>query len=88
MVDLTMYILLAGVGVLGLASIYRAFVGPTATDRIVAMNMIVTTVVVYILVFTYLDQSYFFIDVALLFILAAFITTLCVLKFLREGRLF
>ena len=88
MIETVMYILAAGVGILGLASIYRAFVGPTATDRIVAMNMIVTTVVVYILIFTYLDESYFFIDVALLFILAAFIVTLCILKFLREGRLF
>ncbi len=88
MIEVVMIILAAGVGILGLASIYRAFVGPTATDRIVAMNMIVTTVVVYILIFSYLDESYFFIDVALLFILAAFIVTLCILKFLREGRLF
>jgi len=87
MIDAVMYFLAAGVGVLGLAALYRAFIGPTATDRIVAMNMIVTTVVVYILIFVYIDGNYFFIDVALLFILAAFIVTLCVLKFLREGRL-
>ncbi len=87
MVEMAMYILAIGVGILGLVSMIRAFAGPTATDRIVAMNMIVTSVIVYILIFVYLDANYFFIDVALLFMLAAFIVTLCVLKFLREGRL-
>lgn len=80
-------ILSVGLGILGLVALYRAFVGPTATDRIIAMNMIVTMVVLYILIFSYKNNQYFYIDVALVFVLATFIATLAMLKFLREGRL-
>ncbi len=88
MLEAVMTYLILGLGLLGLASLYRAFRGPTATDRIVSMNMIVTLVVVYILLFSYLDGNYDFFDVALVFILSAFISTVAILKFLREGRLF
>lgn len=88
MVETVMTFMIIGLGILGLASLYRAFLGPTATDRIVSMNMIVTLVVVYILLFSYLDDTYYYLDVALVFILAAFISTVAILKFLREGRLF
>lgn len=88
MVETVMTFIIIGLGILGLASLYRAFLGPTATDRIVSMNMIVTLVVAYILLFSYLDDTYYYLDVAMVFILAAFISTVAILKYLREGRLF
>ncbi|RJX28841.1 MAG: pH regulation protein F [Dethiobacter sp.] len=87
MIEIAMKIFVVGLGILGIASIYRAFKGPTAMDRIVAMNMIMTMVVLYIIVFAHQTAAYYYIDVSLVFILAAFIATLCILKFLREGRL-
>jgi multisubunit Na+/H+ antiporter MnhF subunit len=88
MINITVNIVVIWLFILGLASMYRAFKGPTATDRVAAMNMIVTMVVLYTIVFSFLNGQYFYIDVALVFNLAAFISTLCILKFLREGRLF
>ncbi len=88
MLETFMIFLALGLGVLGLVSLYRAFKGPTATDRVAAMNMIVTMVVAYTLIFTYLSETYFYLDIALVFILAAFIATICILKLLREGSLF
>jgi multicomponent Na+:H+ antiporter subunit F len=87
MIEIAMKIVVVGLGILGIASLYRAFKGPTATDRVVAMNMIMTMVVLYIVIFSHQTAAYYYIDVALVFILAAFIATLCILKFLREGRL-
>ncbi len=88
MIETSLLIISGALPILGIIALYRAFKGPSALDRVVAMNMIVTTVVIYILIFSYLSSSYYYIDVVLVFILAAFISTLCILKFLREGRLF
>lgn len=87
MIEIALKIVVVVLGILGIASLYRAFKGPTATDRVAAMNMIMTMVILYIVIFSYQTASYYYIDVVLVFNLAAFISTLCVLKFLREGRL-
>lgn len=76
-----------GLALLGLAALYRAYTGPSATDRIVAMNMINTAIILYILAYSYRFEQYHYVDVALLFVLAGFAATLAVLKFLREGRI-
>lgn len=73
--------------VIALLAIYRAFRGPSAVDRIIAMNIITTEVVMIILIFAHIDYNIHFIDVALVFVLGAFIATLCILKLLREDRL-
>lgn len=87
MIDTSLNIMVICLALLGAVSLYRALKGPTAMDRIVAMNMIVTMVVCYTIIFSYQNRNYLYLDIALVFILAAFIGTLCVLKFLREGRL-
>ncbi|MGI6308073.1 MAG: monovalent cation/H+ antiporter complex subunit F [Dethiobacteria bacterium] len=76
-----------GLALLGLAAFYRAYTGPSATDRIVAMNMINTMIVLYILIYSYRFDQYHYIDVALLFVLAGFAATLAILKLLRDGRI-
>ena len=87
MIDTSLNIMVICLALLGVVSLYSALKGPTAMDRIVAMNMIVTMVVCYTIIFSYQNRNYLYLDIALVFILAAFIGTLCVLKFLREGRL-
>jgi multicomponent Na+:H+ antiporter subunit F len=88
LIEKTLQFIITGLPFLGIAALYRAFKGPSTLDRVVAMNMISAMVIVYILIFSYLTEAYFYLDVVLVFNLAAFIATLCVLKYLREGRLF
>ncbi|MDY6827162.1 MAG: monovalent cation/H+ antiporter complex subunit F [Bacillota bacterium] len=76
-----------GLFFISLLAIARAYKGPTVLDRVVAMNIITTNVVITILIFSYLDNSYYYIDVAFVFVLGGFIGTLCILKLLREGHI-
>jgi multicomponent Na+:H+ antiporter subunit F len=87
MVEISLYAVVVGLIIISLLSIARAYSGPTVLDRVVAMNMITTNVVLTILIFSYLDKSYYYIDVAFVFVLGAFIGTLCILKLLREGHI-
>jgi multicomponent Na+:H+ antiporter subunit F len=82
-----MYSVVVGLIIISLFSIARAYSGPTVLDRVVAMNVITTNVVMIILIFAYIDKSYYYIDVAFVFVLGAFIGTLCILKLLREGHI-
>ncbi len=79
--------IVVGLIVISLVSIARAYRGPSVLDRVVAMNVITTNVVLIILIFAYLDNSFYYIDVAFVFVLGAFIGTLCILKLLREGHI-
>lgn len=87
MITTVLYAIVIGLIVISLLSIARAYSGPTVLDRVVAMNIITTNVVMIILIFAYLDSSYYYIDVAFVFVLGAFIGTLCILKLLREGHI-
>lgn len=87
MITTVLYIIVFGIFVISLLSIVRAYAGPTVLDRLVAMNVITTNIVLIILIFAYLDNSYYYIDVAFVFVLGAFIGTLCILKLLREGHI-
>jgi len=87
MITTALYIVVVGLLIISLLSIARAYIGPSVLDRIVAMNMITTNVVIIILIFAYLDNSPYYIDVAFVFVLGSFIGTLCILKLLREGHI-
>lgn len=87
MIELFLYGISVVMVVVALLAVYRAFRGPSAMDRIIAMNVITTQVVLIILIFAHIDHNMHFIDVALVFVLGAFIATLCILKLLREDRL-
>lgn len=87
MITTVLYITVVGLVIISLLSTIRAYIGPSVLDRIVAMNMITTNVVTIILIFAYLDNSPYYIDVAFVFVLGSFIGTLCILKLLREGHI-
>jgi multicomponent Na+:H+ antiporter subunit F len=65
----------------------RAFLGPSAVDRIVAINYAVSLVVLLILLGSSYDQITLYLDVALVFVLGAFVATVGVLRLLEEGKL-
>ena len=51
------------------ACLVRAIIGPRVTDRVVALNMIGTLVVMMICILSYLLEEAFLIDVAILYAL-------------------
>jgi len=67
--------------------LFRAYMGPTAADRLIAINMIttkVTTVIVMIALIT-AQQSY--VNVALVYALIGFVASIGLAKFLLKGKL-
>lgn len=67
--------------------LYRAYVGPTAADRVMAINIIGTKTVVIIALISYIFLEGYFLDIALAYALISFITTIGVAKYLEKGAL-
>jgi len=65
----------------------RAIVGPTVYDRILAVNMFGTKIVLIVALIGFLAGRPDFLDISLLYALINFIGTIAVLKFLRYGDL-
>lgn len=69
---------------LAIAVFYRAVVGPTTQDRLLAVNVLGTnTVVILALLAAGLDQSWF-LDVALIYALLNFLMSIAISKFTVE----
>jgi multicomponent Na+:H+ antiporter subunit F len=64
-----------------LLAIVRAFMGPSVYDRILAVNMFGTKTVILIGVLGYLTGRPAFLDIALVYALMNFITTIAVLRY-------
>ena len=69
---------------LGLA-LARAFIGPTVFDRILAVNAAGTKTVLLIAVLGFLMGRPDFLDIALVYALINFISTVAVLKYVKYG---
>lgn len=67
--------------------LFRAYVGPTAEDRIVAINVIGTKTVVIISIVSLVFHQEFFLDVALVYALVSFITTVGIAKYMEKSTL-
>lgn len=65
----------------------RAALGPTVFDRILAINTFGTATVLLIALFGFLTHRPDFMDIALLYALINFISTIAVLKLFRYGSL-
>ena len=65
----------------------RAALGPTVFDRILAINTFGTATVLLIALFGFLTGRPNFMDIALLYALINFISTIAVLKLFRYGNL-
>lgn len=63
----------------------RAVIGPTIYDRILAVNVFGTMTVIFIAVFGFLTSRPDFLDIALVYALINFISTIAVLKFFEYG---
>ena len=64
-------------------SLYRALIGPTLFDRLLAANTIGTTTVLFLVMYGYLTDRTDFLDIAIAYILLNLIGTFAVLKYFR-----
>lgn len=71
-----------------LLCLIRGVIGPTAADRVIAMNTIGTKVVVIMTLFSYILHDLSYLDVAVVYALLSFIVTISVAKYQRNGHLF
>lgn len=67
--------------------LFRAALGPTVFDRILAINTFGTATVLLIALLGFLTGRPDFMDIALLYALINFISTIAVLKLFRYGSL-
>lgn len=67
--------------------LYRAVIGPTAADRVVAINVIGTKAVVIISIVSLVQHEAYFLDVAMVYALISFVATVGIAKYLEKGAL-
>ena len=65
----------------------RALLGPTFSDRILAMNSVGTTTVLFVALLGFMTDRPEFLDIGLLYALINFVGTLAILKFFNLGDL-
>jgi len=68
-------------------SMIRALAGPTAADRVVAINIITTYTLVIITLIARIYEQVYFLDIAMVYALMGFIATIGVAKYLEKGAL-
>ncbi len=68
-------------------SLIRALIGPTAQDRVAAINIIGTKTLIIITLIAKVYGHQYFLDIAMVYALMSFITTIGVAKYLEKGAL-
>ncbi len=79
---LTFAVLFLAITIIG--SIYRAIKGPSAADRLIAINVIGTKTIILILMISILLQETFFVDVALVYALISFVATIVIANYIQN----
>ena len=83
----TTYLVVLGLLLLSIVmAIIRVIKGPTAPDRIVGLDTINTIVIVGMVIFGFISGSVIYIDVAIVYALLSFISTLFIAKYLEGGE--
>ncbi|MFP4654423.1 MAG: monovalent cation/H+ antiporter complex subunit F [Methanohalobium sp.] len=68
--------------------VYRVVKGPTIPDRVVALDAMTLSIVATLGVYSFIQGSVFFMDVALVLSIITFIGTITISKYLDEGVVF
>jgi multicomponent Na+:H+ antiporter subunit F len=68
-------------------AMYRAVVGPTVYDRVLAVNVIGTKTVVLLALIGYIYERPHFMDTAVVYALINFFATIAILKYKETGGL-
>ena len=81
------FVAIIGVAVTMLLLLSRALLGPSAYDRILAVNLFGTKTVLFVAVLGFLNGRPEFLGLGLIYALINFIGTIAVLKFMQYGDL-
>jgi multicomponent Na+:H+ antiporter subunit F len=69
-----------------LICLYRAVLGPTTQDRLLAVNIVGTKTLVVVVLVTFIQGANFFLDVAIVYALLLFVVTVALSRYLEaEG---
>lgn len=81
--------LTAGIAILVsiLLLLARALMGPTIFDRILAVNAMGTKTVVFVALLGWISGRADFLDIAVLYALLNFVSTIAILKYIERRRL-
>jgi multicomponent Na+:H+ antiporter subunit F len=83
----TIYMTVLGLLILSIVlCIIRVFRGPTAPDRVVGLDTINTLVIVSMIAYGIAHDSLIYIDVAIVYALLSYISTLFIAKYLEGGE--
>ena len=82
-----MLVAIAACGVCLVIALVRTMLGPTAFDRVLAVNAIGTLIILGIALHGFIMERPEFVDIALLYAILNFIGTLAVLKLFSTGSL-
>lgn len=66
--------------------LYRAILGPSAPDRVVAINVIGTKTLVILVLFAFIYGRALYIDVAIAYALINFLSTITISRYLEKGK--
>ncbi len=87
MIDSTyLYIVLSFLFIPVILAIIRIIKGPTAPDRVVGLDTVNTIVIVSMILFGAALREVIYIDVAIVYALLSFISTLFIAKYLEGGE--
>lgn len=67
-----------------IGSMYRAIKGPSAADRLIAINVIGTKTIVLILMISLVFRENFFVDVALVYALISFVASVVIANYIEK----
>ena len=80
------FIMLIVLSLAAVMAVIRIVLGPTAPDRVVGLDTVNTLVIVSMVIFGAAFEQVIYIDVAIVYALLSFITTLFVAKYLEGGE--
>lgn len=80
---LTFAILFLSITIMG--CMYRAIKGPSAADRLVAINVISTKTIILILMVSFILKETYFIDVALVYALISFVASIVIANYIEKS---
>lgn len=78
--DITIYIFLAS----SIISLYRVFAGPTASDRLIALNIVSAQILSILVLFAAREKLHVYLDVALVYDIFGFVGILAITRYLDK----
>ncbi|EPR11253.1 cation:proton antiporter [Sphingobium indicum IP26] len=85
MIHLALTIALGCIALAVLLNLYRLLRGPTAPDRILALDTMVINAIAFIILFGIMEETTIYFEAALLLAMVGFVGTVAYTKFLLRG---